>query len=253
AVTIAISALLSWIFSQQVPTDLMVDRSQISAVTVLLPLAAGAAGALNLIQSERSSLVSGAATGMLVAASLAPPAGIIGMAGAIGRWDLTVSGLFLLLLQLVGINLSASLLFRGIGLSTQGARYQRGQKRIFPIAWWFSALAIASLLIWQLTNPPNLERSSLAQRANAVVQQIIQQNQSVNLVEANVRFTRSNTPNQNTLLSVIYVERKPNTTQSANEIRRQLTQRIQQSLLNQGFNATPLVDVNVLEAPAIQS
>ena len=61
-------------------------------------IAAGAAGAINLMQSERSSLVSGAATGMLVAASLAPPAGIIGMAAAIGRWDMAVSGLFLLLL-----------------------------------------------------------------------------------------------------------------------------------------------------------
>lgn len=55
----------------------MLQNSQISIAAVLLPLAAGAAGALNLFQSERSSLVSGAATGMLVAASLAPPAGII--------------------------------------------------------------------------------------------------------------------------------------------------------------------------------
>jgi hypothetical protein len=48
----------------------------------------GAAGALNLCQSERSSLVSGAATGMLVAASLAPQAGLIRMGAAIGEWEM---------------------------------------------------------------------------------------------------------------------------------------------------------------------
>ncbi|MBD0389089.1 MAG: DUF389 domain-containing protein, partial [Nostoc sp. C3-bin3] len=71
AVTIATTWLLSLILRQEIPTSLMVDSSQVSAVAVILPLAAGAAGALNLVQSERSSLVSGAATGMLVAASLA--------------------------------------------------------------------------------------------------------------------------------------------------------------------------------------
>ncbi|HEY9294932.1 MAG TPA: DUF389 domain-containing protein, partial [Phormidium sp.] len=66
AVTILITFLLSVVLQQEIPTSLMIDRSQISSVAILLPLAAGAAGALNLVQSERSSLVSGAATGMLV-------------------------------------------------------------------------------------------------------------------------------------------------------------------------------------------
>ncbi|MDV2994536.1 MAG: hypothetical protein N4J56_004190 [Chroococcidiopsis sp. SAG 2025] len=97
-------------------------------MAVLLSLAAGAAGALNLVQSQRSSLVSGASVGMLVAASLAPPAGLVGMAVAIGRWDMATSGLFVLLLQLVGINLTAAILFRVFGLSVQGSRYRRGKQ-----------------------------------------------------------------------------------------------------------------------------
>jgi hypothetical protein len=48
-------------------TSSMSSTSNVSAVAVLLPLIAGAAGPLNLVQSERSSLVSGAAVGMLVA------------------------------------------------------------------------------------------------------------------------------------------------------------------------------------------
>ncbi|MDY7015271.1 MAG: DUF389 domain-containing protein, partial [Cyanobacteriota bacterium] len=96
---IVVAGLLSFVLRQESITPLMISNSQVSAVSVLLPLAAGAAGALTLIQSERSSLVSGAAIGMLVAASLSPPVGIIGMAIAIGRWDLVNNGIFLLLLQ----------------------------------------------------------------------------------------------------------------------------------------------------------
>lgn len=249
AVTIITTWLLSLILRQEIPTSLMLDNSQVSAVAVILPLAAGAAGALNLVQSERSSLVSGAATGMLVAASLAPPAGIIGMSSAIGRWDMVISGVFLLFLQLCGINLSAALLFRMFGLSAQGTRYQRGKKRVFFSALVITVVALAGLLTWQFINSPNLQRSSLAQRANAELQQTIEQVGLAKLVESNVRFTRANITGQDTLLCVIYVQRQPQVTASNAEIRDRLTQEIQTQLLKQDFNITPLVDVNVLETP----
>lgn len=249
AVTIAIAWLLSLILRQQIATSLMIERSQLSAVAVLLPLAAGAAGALNLMQSERSSLVSGAATGMLVAASLAPPAGIVGMASAIGRWEMVTAGLFLLLLQLCGINLSASLLFRIFGLSTQTNRYQRGKKGVFRFALTITVIALVGLLTWQFSNSPNLEQSSRAQRANAEVQKAVEQVGIAKLVESNVRFTRANISGQNTLLSVVYVQRQPGVSESSEEIRSRLIQAIQTHLLNQGFNVTPLVDVSVLEVP----
>jgi len=251
SVTIATTALLSWILQQENPTNLMIDSSQISTVSVLIPLAAGAAGALTLIQGDRSSLVSGAATGMLVAASLAPPAGIVGMAGALGRWDLVTNGLFLLLLQLGGINLSAALMFRLFGLSTQGSRYQRGKRGVFPISVGISAIVLTGLLLWQFSNAPNLQRSSRAQRANAEVQKVVEQNGLTKLVESNVRFTRADIEGQNTLLCVVYVQRQPDVTRSTEQIRLDLTQAIQTHLLQQGFNATPLVAVTVLETPAL--
>lgn len=248
-VTIAITFLLSLILQQQIPTSLMLDSSKVSAVAVLLPIAAGAAGALNLVQSERSSLVSGAAAGMLVAASLAPPAGIVGMASAIGRWDLVTDGLFLLLLQLVGIHLSAATIFRVYGLTPQGSRYSRGKQRVFPIALSISLLGLAALLTWQFANSPQLERSSRAQRANAEVQKAIEQVGLAQLVETNVRFTRSDISDQNTLLAEVYVQRRSGNSTSTQQIRDRLTQAIQTRLLNQGFNVTPLVSVTVLDAP----
>jgi uncharacterized membrane protein len=225
----------------------MLDSSQVSAVAVLIPLTAGAAGALNLVQSERSSLVSGAAAGMLVAASLAPPAGIVGMGTALGRWDLAIDALFLLLLQLGGINLSAALLFRIYGLSTQGTRYQRGQKWVTRSALAITVVALIGLLTWQFSNAPNLERSSRAQQANAEVQKAVEQVGLAQLVESNVRFTRPNIQGQNTLLSVLYVQRKPGVKQSEREISNQIKSAVQKRLKEQGFNVTPLIDVTVLD------
>ncbi|HSF73555.1 MAG TPA: DUF389 domain-containing protein [Microcoleus sp.] len=250
AVTIATTYLLSLILRQEIPTSLMIDSSQVSAIAVLIPLTAGAAGALNLVQSDRSSLVSGAATGMLVAASLAPPAGIVGMATALGRWDLVINGLFLLLLQLGGINLSASLLFRIYGLSTQGTRYQRGQKWVTRSALAITVIALIGLLTWQFSNSPNLERSSRAQRANAEVKNAVEQVGLAQLVESNVRFPRPNIDGENTLLTVVYVQRKPGVNQSDEEISNRIKRAIQKRLQQQEFNVTPLIDVTVLE-PAI--
>jgi len=51
---------------------------------------------------------------------------------------------------------------------------------------------------------------------------------------------------------VVYVQRRPEATRSAEQIRADLTQVIQSRLL-QDFNATSLVDVIVLEAPDAKS
>lgn len=246
SLTIAIAAVLSLLVGQSIATPQMVQRSQVSTVAVLLPLAAGAAGALNLLQSERSSLVSGAATGMLVAASLAPPAGVVGMAVAIGRWDMISGGVFLLLLQLCGINLSAALLFRLFGLSTIGARYSRGKKMVFPGAIAVTIVALSGLLTWQFLNSPNLERASLTQRASTEIQQVVEAEPEAQLVEANVRFTRSTIPDQTTLLGIVYVQRQAGVTGSNTEIRDRIRRNIQ-ARLKEEFNVTPLIDVSVLE------
>ncbi|MGQ4646295.1 DUF389 domain-containing protein [Lyngbya aestuarii] len=249
AVTMVVTGILSLILRQESATTQMVATSTVSSVAVLLPLAAGAAGALNLVQSERSSLVSGAATGALIAASLAPPAGLIGMASAIGRWDMTVSAILLLLLQLAGINVSAALVFRFFGMSARGARYQRGQKQIFPIALTASIIALVGLLSWQFSDSPELQRGSIDQRAAAEIQKVVKESTLAEPVEVNVRFTGANIKGQNSLLGTVYVQRQAGVTQSSQEIRDRLTRQIQNHLLQEGFEATPLIDVSVLEAP----
>lgn len=248
-ITIAGAFILSLILQQEVATSMMISQSQISSVALLLPLAAGAAGALNLVQSERDSLVSGAAAGMLIAASLAPPAGIVGMAMAIGQWQMAKGGLFLLLLQLVGINLSGSLVFKLFGLSAEGTRYNRGKKRVGKVSTIISLICLAVILFWQFTYSPNLQRSSTAQRATADIQKILDHQQIAALVQADVSFTRASIQGQNSLLCVLYVQKKQRA-DSSEQIKQQLTHAVQQGLLQRGYHVTPLVQVNVLEPPA---
>ncbi len=248
-VAIVIAWSLSLILQQQVVTELMLATNTVSAVAVLIPLVSGMAGALNLVQSERSSLVSGAAVGMLVSVSLAPPAALVGMAIAMGRWDMAINGVFLLLLQLVGINLSASLVFRAYGLSARGARYRRGKKWMVPVALSVTVLALVSLLTWQFLAPPNLQRSSISQRANSEIQELVNESRLAKLLEANVRFTAPNIEGQNSLLVTLYVQRQTGVSASSQEIRNSLTKAIQTRLLEQNFNVTPLIDISVLEAP----
>jgi uncharacterized membrane protein len=164
---------------------------------------------------------------------------------------MAVNGLFVLLLQLVGINFSASIVFRIYGMSARGARYDRGKKLVFPAILAVTILALAGLLTWQFSSSPELQRSSRSQRATAEIQKVVNNSNLAELVEADVRFPNPNIKGQNTLLGTVYVQRKAGVTESAQQIRDRLTKDIQTNLLEQGFNATPLVDVSVLEAPNI--
>ena len=253
AVSVIVTCLLSLIFGQELATDSMISTSKVSAVSVLLPLVGGAAGALNLVQSDRSSLVSGTAVGMLVAAALAPPAGTVGMAIALGTWDMALNCGFLLLLQLVGINLAATTVFRLYGLSARGARYKRGSKWIFPVSLGITTAILVVLLSLQFSLGVDLQRSSLEQRANAQVQQIVKDSNLGELVMSSVSFTRADISGQNTLLCLVYVQRPEGIDLSERQISDRLTTEIQNSLMQQDYQATPLVNISVLKPPEIEA
>jgi uncharacterized hydrophobic protein (TIGR00271 family) len=246
ATAILTSALLTLIIRPDLVTSLVIDTSKISTVAVLLPLAAGAAGAIHLMQSQQSSLVSGAAVGILIAASLAPPAGMVGMAVVIGRYDIALRSIYLLLLQLVGINLSAAIIFRSFGLSSTGARYTRGKGWLFPVALGITAALLAGLLGWQYSNSPSLERSSLEQQATATVQRLVQNQEDLNYLDADIRYTQSSDTDTNTLLAVVYVQAQPDNPLAPETIQENLSADLEKELNQALSNTEPLVMVNVL-------
>ncbi len=111
AVTIVVAGALSLILQQEVTTSLMNATSTVSAVAVLLPLVAGAAGALNLgLNQNEVARVRGLCrdAGCCFAGTTRRTGGNGQRHGAVGYGD---ERRLCALLQLVGINLSAPLLF----------------------------------------------------------------------------------------------------------------------------------------------
>lgn len=189
ALTAAVAAVLTLAFRQDHATAEMVAIASVSPAAFLLPLAAGAAGALTLCQAQRSSLVSGAGAGLLVAASLAPPAGVLGISAVLGRWDLAGDAAYLLALQLVGIDLAGAAVFRLFGVGPRGQRYPHGHPWAARAAGVALAGAFAALLALQFTTPhPHLQRAGVESRARSAAIAAVRQDARVRLLEVRADF-----------------------------------------------------------------
>lgn len=238
---VGVAALCTLVFRQEVITEQMAQVASISNVAVVLPLMAGVAGAVNLTQSERSSLVSGAATGMLVAAALAPPAGLVGMSLVLGEWPYVRSGLFLLGLQLVAINLAGAAVFRTAGLRPRGVRFVRGNRLVAILAAALSVLVLAALLLWQFSDRAGLQRASVATQAETIVQRVVGE-QGARPLEVDARFPPGPVPGPPRLLVTAYVEQD-----AARE--EALEAAIAAALRRELPGVTPLVAVTAVSAP----
>jgi uncharacterized membrane protein len=156
------SFLLTVIFPLTSLTPLMEQVSQVSKFALLLPLVSGFAGAINICQSERDSLVSGAAVGILVAASLAPPVGLVGIGLYMMDWPVVLSSIFRILLQLLAIHFSATLVFYFYGKVTpQGIRFLEGSKKAGWIIISLVLVGIGTMMFWQFNQPPILRKASM--------------------------------------------------------------------------------------------
>jgi uncharacterized hydrophobic protein (TIGR00271 family) len=244
ALAVVIAGVLSRAVGQATVTSQMAAVGNVSSVALLLPLIAGAAGAISQAQSERASLVSGAAVGMLVAASIAPPAALIGMASALHEWPLAKAGFFLLLLQLVGINLAGAAVFRLFGLRAQGARYARGRRWVAAAAAGLSLVALASLIAWQFGNSTHLRQDTAALEATSIIQATVGQSPLARLVEAQVRYPRPRSGDSRTLLCQVFVQSRGE--HDAETVKRQLEASLLSRLTASGVASTVLVDVTVL-------
>lgn len=250
-IAVAVSFLMSLLLQQEHGTQMMVSISQISEVTILLPLVAGFAGGINLVQSERDSLVSGAAVGMLVAASLAPPAGVLGMALSFGNWQMVRSGLFLLFLQLAGIQLAAALVFRYMGkVTTKGVRFSDGKESVFIISLIVSSLLVAGMMYWQFSTTPQLRKSSIDTQATEVIKTRLSAMPEIETIEATARFTRGTLPEKNPLLCQVKVIRgESGAGESDEELKRRIVAALTEAINHKEYNAFPVFEITILEKP----
>ena len=187
-VTIAVATGISLAAQLRLPTTLMVDVVSLSPYSVLLPIAAGVAGGLFVVHSDEANTVSGAAVGMLVAAALAPPAGVAGMALAIVRWDLLAAAVFVITAQLVGINLVAGIVFRLYGMSPTQPRFSVGRRGVFPATVAVGVAAFAVLAVIAVMTPIT-QRDRIAHLATVEIEEALETGGMARLVEADVRFS----------------------------------------------------------------
>lgn len=247
AVAAVVAFILSFLVKQQYATPLMISVSHISQVSVLLPLLAGFAGAINLVQSERNSLVSGAAVGMLVAASLAPPTALIGMALNFGNWQLIRSGVFLLILQLAGIQLAAALVFRYAGnVTVNVARFAKGEEYLFKLSVGLSVLIGGALLYWQFSSQPGLQKSSLSTEITEIMKISLDKVQYIKTIDADTRFTRGTLPDKNPVICELYLLNQSDSL-TDEQVKKQVIDLLRKSIKAKHFNADPMFDITMLK------
>jgi uncharacterized hydrophobic protein (TIGR00341 family) len=240
-----VSAFMTFLFGFQTATALALEISQISIVAALLPLAAGVAGAMNLIQSERSNLIAGTASGVLVTVTLAPPAAVLGMSVAIQTWPMALRTLFILILQLVSINLAGSIIFRLNGLTADGVRYDRGKSRVFHVALVASVVALVALLSIQISTDVSLQQTSLSQQFSNDLRMVVEDNEFVHLVEVEGHFAQPSINDQFIFLATVHARRKPDVPIEPAVLEEMLQRSLEIKVAERELPIIPLIQVNV--------
>ena len=238
---------LTLLFPLTTLTPLMEQVSQVSKFALFLPLISGFAGAINICQSERDSLVSGAAVGILVAASLAPPVGLVGAGIYMMDWPVVFSSVFRILLQLLGIHLSATLVFYFYGkVSPQGVRFLTGKKMTGIITTLIVLCGIGAMMYWQFSQPPFLRKASmnteLAENLNSELQKL----DYIKVLNKDVTFTNTKFKGQPVANFQATILPK-DTTISAEVLKKNVIKYLKKNLHFQEENIYRVYQINVVE------
>jgi len=181
---------LGFAYGLRLSTPLMEQIAALSAWTVLIALAAGAAGAQSQVRSERDSLVSGTAAGFMVAAALAPPAAMLGLAISLGRWDYAGLMAFLLALQFLAINVGGGAVLFASGIHPARPSVGRGSAPRRAMLAGALVVATIGLVVWQSARGPAFAKADLSRAALEIAQDAVGQVPGAHLIDSSARFTR---------------------------------------------------------------
>lgn len=241
------SFILTLIFPLTTLTPLMEQVSQVSKFALFLPLISGFAGAINICQSERDSLVSGAAVGILVAASLAPPVGLIGAGLYMMDWQIVFSSLFRILLQLLGIHLSATLVFYFYGkVSPDGVRFLKGNKLTGIITTLVVVAGIGALMFWQFSQPPFLRKASMNAELTEDLNSELEKLDFIEVLNKEVTFTNTEFKGRsvaNFEATILHLD----TTITDEALKKKVIQHLKENLHFQEENIYRVYQINVVE------
>ena len=127
----------------------MMNRTNVSLVSLILALASGGAAVLSLTAGASSALV-----GVMVAVALMPPAVTLGLTLGNGQWVLAYGAGLLLAANIICVNLASLLVFRlkGIRPRTWYEEKQAKQAARLNMYIWLGLLILIGLLIWFKAN-----------------------------------------------------------------------------------------------------
>lgn len=238
------AAVLTLLAGETEVTHLMVDVADVSATSLLLPLGAGVAGALSFGRADRTGIASGAGIGMLVALALAPQAGLMGIALVLGETRIIASSAFLAVLQLLGINVAATVVFLLLGVRHRIPRVDDGRRAVGYTSLAVTALATFAMIGLQIGMYPELSRKTVTTRAEGEAMALLDQHPDVHPVEAVARFPlEDGLPNQLVVVETRVVARSgaqaPHGPTLAALVRERLTRELP--------NVDPRVGVTVVE------
>ncbi|WP_423817901.1 DUF389 domain-containing protein [Salinimicrobium sp. TIG7-5_MAKvit] len=244
---IVASFIMTLFFPLKTLTPLMEQISQVSKFAILLPLVSGFAGAVNICQSERDSLVSGAAVGILVAASLAPPVGLVGAGIYMMDWQVVLSSLFRILLQLLGIHIAATLVFYFYGkVSPRGVRFLKGSKVMGLITTGIVIVGLAAMMFWQFSQPPFLRKASMNTELNEVLNSELQKIPYILVLNKDVTFTNEqyeNTPVARFAATIMLRD----TSMQKEEVRARVIEHLKQNMNYDIENLYEVYEISIVE------
>ena len=139
-----ISMTIGWLWPYANPGPEILSRTDVGFDSILLALASGAAAALSLTSGIASALV-----GVMVAVALLPPTATLGMMLVMGHYDLATGAALLLAINVVCVNLSASLVFvlKGIRPRTWLEKSKARQSIAWIILFWLMTLIVLAMVV----------------------------------------------------------------------------------------------------------
>jgi uncharacterized membrane protein len=247
AMQAAAALALGFAYALNVSTAMMEQVASLSTWAVLVALAAGAAGAQTQVKSDRDSLVSGTASGFMVAAALAPPAAVLGLSVPLGRWDYFGLMAFLLSLQFFAIVLGGSLVLALFGVKPTSPAIGRGSTTKRNVLFGAIVLVTAGLVLLQMRQEPGMQKADLSRTALEIARDAVGSVPGVALVESTAHFTRrdlASDPREGLLIRII--AQRTNTEADAALLESTIRDSVQARVIARMRDVAVFVDVSVL-------
>ncbi|CAN5861890.1 hypothetical protein BH23GEM7_BH23GEM7_20390 [soil metagenome] len=234
-------------YALDISTPMMEQITSLSSWSVLVALAAGAAGAVTQVKSERDSLVSGTAAGFMVAAALAPPAAVLGLSIPLGRWDYTALMGFLLLLQFVAIGVGGWLALMVYGVHPADPSVGRGKRMWRTVLAALVLLATAGMVWWQMGQEPRFLKADLSRQALHLVRDAVATIPEARLIASTAGFTRREIePRDHEALLIEVVVEDTAGTRNSQELESAVRASVTREVAARMERVIPFVNVTVL-------